>query len=236
MSRSTSCSIMRARCRAHWSSRKQKRELGFELNAVVSYILTMEFLPLLRKGEVPLVLQTSSNSLLLVRRFAPEELKRPKSFKKLTGPYGRSKLALTLWKAAVASELLHQGIHLLSVDPGPTKTPMSASSGMPAWLLPFVISFSARPLTWLPASRLLFPRSELERRDFVLWPGSANFCGARSWQLSGGRATNIVAMATKSRVGGPRFDPLCAHHLTIWRPFLPRKSAGTAGAQTSADA
>jgi NAD(P)-dependent dehydrogenase (short-subunit alcohol dehydrogenase family) len=115
---------------------KQKRELAFELNAVVPYILTMEILPLLRTGETPLVLQTSSNSLLLVKHFAPEELERPKRFKKLTGPYGRSKLALTLWTAAVASELLPQGIHLLSVDPGPTKTPMSASSGMPAWLLP----------------------------------------------------------------------------------------------------
>jgi len=114
----------------------RRSDRGFELNAVVPYIMTMEFLPLLRAGEVPLVLQTSSSALLLVKRFAPEELERPKSFKKLTGPYGRSKLALTLWTAAVASELLPQGIHLLSVDPGPTKMPMSASSGMPAWLLP----------------------------------------------------------------------------------------------------
>jgi NAD(P)-dependent dehydrogenase (short-subunit alcohol dehydrogenase family) len=123
----------------------RRSDRGFELNAVVPYIMTMEFLPLLRAGEVPLVLQTSSSALLLVKRFAPEELERPKSFKKLTGPYGRSKLALTLWTAAVASELLPQGIHLLSVDPGPTKTPMSASSGMPAWLLPIRHLFFRSP-------------------------------------------------------------------------------------------
>ena len=111
----------------------RRSDRGFELNAVVPYIMTMEFLPLLRAGEVPLVLQTSSSA------------ERPKSFKKLTGPYGRSKLALTLWTAAVASELLPQGIHLLSVDPGPTKTPMSASSGMPAWLLPIRHLFFRSP-------------------------------------------------------------------------------------------
>jgi NAD(P)-dependent dehydrogenase (short-subunit alcohol dehydrogenase family) len=88
---------------------KQKRELGFELNAVVPYMLTIELLPLLGAGEAPLVLQTSSNSLLLVKRFVPEELERPKSFKKLTGPYGQSKLALTLWTAAVAPEFIATG-------------------------------------------------------------------------------------------------------------------------------
>src|SRR4051812_27610779 len=30
-----------------------------------------------------------------------------------------------------------------------------------------------RPLNWLPASRLLRPRSGLERSDFVPWPDSA---------------------------------------------------------------
>ena len=43
----------------------RRSDRGFELNAVVPYIMTMEFLPLLRAGEVPLVLQTSSSALLL---------------------------------------------------------------------------------------------------------------------------------------------------------------------------
>src|SRR3954469_7674501 len=42
-----------------------------------------------------------------------------------------------------------------------------------------------RPLNWLPASRLLRPRSGLERSDFVLWPDSADLRAATSRPLSG---------------------------------------------------
>ncbi|MBB6731725.1 SDR family NAD(P)-dependent oxidoreductase [Cohnella zeiphila] len=111
---------------------KQGRELHFELHAVVSYIIFMELKELLRNGTMRTVINTSSSALKMVRRFNPDKLERPDTFKKLLGPYATSKLALSLWTSELAPSLSADGIRMLSVDPGGNNTiRKDKNSGLP---------------------------------------------------------------------------------------------------------
>jgi NAD(P)-dependent dehydrogenase (short-subunit alcohol dehydrogenase family) len=100
----------------------QGREMHFELQTVVPYILLMELKPLLMNGNMKTVINTSSSATKMVKALDPNALERPATFKKLLGPYATSKLALTLWTKEAASTLMADGIKLLSVDPGSNNT------------------------------------------------------------------------------------------------------------------
>lgn len=112
----------------------QGRELCFEVNTVVPYILLRALAPRLAAGRLKRIVNTSSNALLRVKSFAPSGLAHPKDYRKLFGPYAQSKLALSLWTKAVSGDFAEQGISVVSACPGPNKTPMTAGSGMP-WAL-----------------------------------------------------------------------------------------------------
>lgn len=101
---------------------KQGRELHYELQTVVPYILTMELKPLLLKGTLRTVVNTSSNAFMMKRSFDPASLERPAKFQMLTGPYADTKRAMSLWTEAVASELAAEGILIRSADPGGNNT------------------------------------------------------------------------------------------------------------------
>jgi NAD(P)-dependent dehydrogenase (short-subunit alcohol dehydrogenase family) len=113
---------------------RQHRDMHYEVNAVVPYIVLTELKPLLLRGTERVVINTSSNALLTVKMFDPDNLSRPNHFRKLFGPYAASKLALSLWTAAIAGELMAEGIQIRSACPGPNKTTMTASNGMPTLL------------------------------------------------------------------------------------------------------
>ncbi|MBX3197085.1 MAG: SDR family oxidoreductase [Labilithrix sp.] len=115
----------------------QGREIHFEVNTVAPFVVLHRLRPLLARGDEKLVVNVSSNAALSVKDFDPKKLARPTSFKKLLGPYAASKLALSQWSHAIAPELARDGLRVLSVCPGPNKTPMTAGDGMPFWLLPF---------------------------------------------------------------------------------------------------
>ncbi|AUW59761.1 NAD-dependent epimerase [Sphingobium sp. SCG-1] len=123
----------------------QGRELHFEMNVLVPYILSRELLPLLKKGRMSRIINTSSNALLSVKHFEPHSLGDPSRFQKLFGPYANSKLALSLWTKAAAPEFAKQGVSLVSTCPGPNRTPMTGGSGMPLLLRPFVPLFFKHP-------------------------------------------------------------------------------------------
>lgn len=113
----------------------QQREIHYEVNVVVPYIILRELTDLLRKGELKTVVNTSSNALLFVKKFDPTTLaKRTDKFVALFGAYAESKLALSLWTEAISTELAADGIEIRSVCPGPNQTPMTGSSAMPWWL------------------------------------------------------------------------------------------------------
>ncbi|EAU64051.1 NAD dependent epimerase/dehydratase family [Stigmatella aurantiaca DW4/3-1] len=122
----------------------QGRELNFEVNTVAPYVLTQRLRPLLARAGARVV-NVSSNALLTVKRFHPDELLRPSNYRKLFGPYAASKLALSLWTEASAEAFVRDGIQMVSVCPGGNRTPMTGSAGMPFWLLPISRFFFAHP-------------------------------------------------------------------------------------------
>jgi NAD(P)-dependent dehydrogenase (short-subunit alcohol dehydrogenase family) len=113
----------------NWSP--QGRELCFEVNMLAPYLLLQGLRKNLAWGGGRVV-NTSSNALLYVKQFDAATLTHPNGpYKKLFGPYAQSKLALSLWTYAIADELSQEGIKIVSADPGPNKTAMTGSDGMP---------------------------------------------------------------------------------------------------------
>ncbi|MDF2725604.1 MAG: short-chain dehydrogenase [Paenibacillus sp.] len=111
---------------------KQGREKHYELMTVVPYIVLMELKELIKNGSFKTVINTSSSALNYVKEFTIEMLERPKTFRKLFGPYATSKLALSLWTQAIAPQLAKEGIKIRSVDPGGNNTLRKGKkSGLP---------------------------------------------------------------------------------------------------------
>jgi len=112
--------------------------------AVVPYIILMELKELIKNSSAKTVINTSSSALKYVKEFHIETLERPKTFRKLTGPYAASKLALSLWTQAVAPQLAEEGIRIRSVDPGNNNTLRKGKpSGLPLavrWLMKLFFS------------------------------------------------------------------------------------------------
>lgn len=124
----------------------QGRELHYEVQTVVPYIITMELLELLKKGSPGMVIQTSSDAFRFRKTFEPEELARPKKFQKLTGPYTSTKLAITLWTQALAPELKEEGVTIISVDPGNNNTMRKGrNGGLPLLIQPFIRFLGPHP-------------------------------------------------------------------------------------------
>ncbi|KZS48879.1 short-chain dehydrogenase [Paenibacillus glucanolyticus] len=111
---------------------KQGREKHYELLTVVPYIILMELKELLKAGRLKTVINTSSSALKFTKEFTIDILERPKTFRKLLGPYATSKLALSLWTQAIAAQLAKDDIKIRSVDPGSNNTLRKGKqSGLP---------------------------------------------------------------------------------------------------------
>lgn len=123
---------------------KQGRELHYELQTVVPYIITMELKQLL--GTRKRVVHTSTSAFNTMRSFDPETLARPAHFKKLFGPYAASKLALSLWTQELAPLLAQEGITMVTVDPGGNNTMRKGkNSGLPFYIKPIMKLFFPHP-------------------------------------------------------------------------------------------
>ncbi|WP_050183755.1 SDR family NAD(P)-dependent oxidoreductase [Domibacillus robiginosus] len=128
---------------------KQKREMHFEMNTLVPYIILMELKELLVKGKIKTVINTSSNTLLVLKNLNLDTLMKPGAtrFRKIIGPYAHSKLALSLWTKKIASDLWTEGIKLRSVCPGPSRTKLTTGKGLPLFMRPI------RNLIFAPTSK-----------------------------------------------------------------------------------
>ncbi|MCP3138634.1 SDR family NAD(P)-dependent oxidoreductase [Pyxidicoccus xibeiensis] len=125
---------------------KQGRELHYEVQTVVPYILFMELKELLRKGSLRTVINTSTNAFDFIRRFDADTLERPPTFKKLLGPYAATKLAMALWTREVAPLAAADGITLRSVDPGGNNTLRGPkTSGLPFYAVILMKLFMPHP-------------------------------------------------------------------------------------------
>ncbi|MEC0369732.1 SDR family NAD(P)-dependent oxidoreductase [Paenibacillus chibensis] len=126
---------------------KQGRELHFELQTVVPYIIFMELKELLKQGKRKTMVGTSSSTANIVRRFLPEELEQPRRFKPLFGPYANSKLALSLWIRELAPAAEAEGLLIRSADPGGNNTMRkNKKSGLP-WYMKIVMKLMMSPPT-----------------------------------------------------------------------------------------
>ncbi|MDI4649050.1 SDR family NAD(P)-dependent oxidoreductase [Cohnella hashimotonis] len=110
----------------------QGRERHYELMTVVPYIILMELTESLKNGHFKTVINTSSSAFKYTKALSIDMLERPKTFRKLLGPYATSKLALSLWTQEAAPRLLKDGIRVRSVDPGGNNTLRKGKqSGLP---------------------------------------------------------------------------------------------------------
>ncbi|GLX68627.1 SDR family NAD(P)-dependent oxidoreductase [Paenibacillus glycanilyticus] len=132
---------------------KQGREKHYELMTVVPYIILMELMELLKNSRLRTVINTSSSALKFTKEFSIEVLENPKTFRKLLGPYATSKLALSLWTQAIASQLAKEDIKIRSVDPGGNNTIRKGKqSGLPVVVAVLMKLFFSPPT--LGASKL----------------------------------------------------------------------------------
>lgn len=110
----------------------QGREMHYELQTVVPYIIYREMKELLLRGSFKTVIGTSSNAFNYTKAFDADKLARPQRFKQLTGAYADTKLAMSLWTQALAHSEAQDGILLRSADPGPNNTIRKGKkSGLP---------------------------------------------------------------------------------------------------------
>lgn len=139
---------------------RQGNELHFEVNTVAPFLLTRLLKPLLSKGSNPVVVTSGSSLRKMFRNLRVDSLSNPVVFRKMTGPYAQSKLAISTAFAALAPEYREANIRLVVVDLGPVKTPMSLSDGVPGWARFF------RPLFSTPqraAQKLLHAALDVSR-------------------------------------------------------------------------
>ena len=123
----------------------QGREIHYEVNTIAPYVLT-ETLAANLAAAGGRVVNTASDAVFFDKRFDPDALAHPARFRKVTGPYASSKLALALWSKEIAPALAARGIGIVSVTPGPNDTPMLHGPGTPT-LMRLVAQMVAKPPT-----------------------------------------------------------------------------------------
>ena len=109
-------------------------EMHTQVNLIAPYILMQALKPNVA-GTKGAIINVSSGAALKAKTLSVETLIRPEKAKKLYGAYAASKLALSVVTHALGSEFATDGVALASVNPGPNKTEMTASNGMPKFLL-----------------------------------------------------------------------------------------------------
>jgi NAD(P)-dependent dehydrogenase (short-subunit alcohol dehydrogenase family) len=120
----------------------QGNDLHFEVNTVAPFLLTELLRPQLAAAQGSAVLLVGSSAMRMARALDIPGLPAPKAFKRLA-PYAQSKLAATTMFFALAPEYAKDRILLRVVDPGPARTAMSTSAGLPGWFRIFRRFFNA---------------------------------------------------------------------------------------------
>lgn len=113
---------------------EQGNEMHFEVNTLTPYFLTSGLMPLLENADKPFVINTATGSMHSRTELDIPDLKKPKKFVRLVGSYMASKHAMVMLMNWLGAQ--HSTVRVLSVNPGPNKTPMTGGSGMPRFLLP----------------------------------------------------------------------------------------------------
>lgn len=144
----------------------QGLELHYEVNTVAPYVLVDGLRANLAASGHGRVVNTVSNALFFDKKYDPETLAHPtRPFRVVSGPYASSKLALALWSVALAPALAAQGVTVVSVEPGPSDTPLVRGPGFPALMRPLALLIAKPPAhsagLLLEASRSAHPSGTL---------------------------------------------------------------------------
>lgn len=115
----------------------------FAVNTLAPYLFTQALRGPLSNGarsdRPSAVVNFSSSAIKGVKKLDFDRLTDPGSPGGLMGAYAQSKMALTVASASLSDELAGEGIRVLCVDPGATRTPMTSSGeGMP-WFVRFLV-------------------------------------------------------------------------------------------------
>ncbi|MWC30954.1 SDR family NAD(P)-dependent oxidoreductase [Paenibacillus sp. MMS18-CY102] len=116
----------------HLAYSPQGNEIHFEVNTVAPVLLTHLLKPQLAASGNAIVTAVGSSAMRMARQLHLGKLQKPIKFKKFS-PYAQSKLATAAAFIALSESFAKDNILLRVVDPGPNKTAMSASSGLPGW-------------------------------------------------------------------------------------------------------
>lgn len=119
----------------------QGNEMHFEINTVAPFLLIHLLKPQLANAKNAVVVTSGSGARRMAKDLLVDELEKPKTFKKMSGPYAQSKLAIAAACAALSKDFKAAGIRLKVVDLNPTKTGMAKSDGMPGWIKFFSFLF-----------------------------------------------------------------------------------------------
>lgn len=117
-------------------------ELHFRLHVLAPYELMVGLRQLLAQARAARVLNISSSAQHLASQLDVDALSNPSFRMPLVGPFAQSKLALSTLTAALAPAFQRDGTTIYSVAPGPTRTPMTESAGLPMllrWMQPLVV-------------------------------------------------------------------------------------------------
>lgn len=117
-------------------------ELHFRLHVLAPYELMVGLRELLAHAPAARVLNISSSAQHLASQLDVHSLSNPTFRMPLVGPFAQSKLALSALTAALAPAFQRDGTTIYSVAPGPTRTPMTESAGLPLllrWVQPWVV-------------------------------------------------------------------------------------------------
>lgn len=130
----------------------------FAVNTLAPYFITQRLRSQLSAGasasQKSVVVNFSSSAIKSVRKLEVPALIDPEEIGGLMGAYAKSKLAITMVAEFLREDLFNEGILIYSVDPGPTKTPMTGSSdGMP-WFIRILQPFVFKPADY-QAERLV---------------------------------------------------------------------------------
>ena len=110
------------------------REMHLAVNVLAPYLLTVLLRPALAAGAKgagrAVVVTASSNAVFMTHRFDPARLDDP-SRTGIFGAYAQSKLAASVLTHALAPGFARDGVELYAVDPGGTRTAMTAGPAAP---------------------------------------------------------------------------------------------------------
>ena len=154
------------------------REMHLAVNVLAPYLLTVLLRPTLaagaEEGGRAVVVTPSSNAVFMTHRFDPAALDDP-SRTGIFGAYAQSKLAVSVLTRALAPDFAQDGVDLYAVDPGGTRTAMTASDAAPFFV------------RWMQS---LLPGPEKGAAN-LLAPLDESYRGRTGLMISGGKERRI---------------------------------------------